>query len=331
MKKILMLFFIVTLLIFIAGCSMKAIPSEGRNNGNGSGNTTDGQQKSLLMPGDYRFEIPQGGITRYYLLHVPPSYTGRKTPLVLAFHGGLGTADTMAEYYGWKPKSDREGFLVAFPNGASRLASGKLATWNAGNCCGYASGSRSDDVGFTKAVIADIRQKANVGNIFATGMSNGGMFSHRLGCEMPETFTAIAAVAGTNNFDGCNPQEPVSVLNIHGLQDQHVLFYGGCGPECILKSETDYVSVPDTVSGWVMRDTCNKTPQRVLETEKAYCDLYTGCGGNVSVSLCVAKDGGHSWPGASTDPNPLERSTPSQAFSATDMIWDFFQSSETRS
>ena len=161
------------------------------------------------------------------LHHIP----GRKTPLVLAFHGGLGTADTMAEYYGWKPKSDREGFLVAFPNGASRLASGKLATWNAGNCCGYASGSRSDDVGFTKVVIADIREKANVGNIFATGMSNGGMFSHRLGCEMPETFTAIAAVAGTNNFDGCNPQEPVSVLNIHGLQDQHLLFYGGCGPE----------------------------------------------------------------------------------------------------
>jgi polyhydroxybutyrate depolymerase len=305
---------------------MTAIPSGGRNGSQGTGNTTEGPQKSLLAPGDFRFEILHDGITRYYLLHVPPSYTGGQTPLVLAFHGGLGTAETMADNYGWKPKSDKEGFLVAFPNGASRLPSGKLATWNAGNCCGYAAESRSDDVGFVKALIEDIRQKANVGNIYATGMSNGGMFSHRLGCEMPETFTAIAAVAGTNNFDGCNPQKPISVMHIHGLQDQHVLFYGGCWPECNVKSETDYVSVPDTINGWVMRDNCNKTPQRVLETENASCDLYTGCDGNVTVKLCVAKDGGHSWPGAGTVPNPFEKSNPSQAFSATDMIWDFFQS-----
>lgn len=199
---------------------------------------------------------------------------------------------SMAENYGWIPKSEKEGFIVAFPNGASRLSSGKIATWNAGNCCGYAVESRSDDVGFVKAVIEDIKKKVNIGKIFATGMSNGGMMSHRLACEMSDTFTAIAAVAGTNNYDGCNPKRPISVMHIHGLKDDHVLFNGGCGPKCIAKSETEYISVPDTISGWVEKNNCNKKPERVLENEGAYCDLYTGCDQNVQVKLCVAKDGG---------------------------------------
>lgn len=224
-----------------------------------------------------------------------------------------------------KQKSDKEGFVVAFPNGASRLPSGKIATWNAGNCCGYAVESNGDDVGFVKAVIEDIKKNFNIGKIFATGMSNGGMLSHRLACEMSDTFTAIAAVAGTNNFDGCNPSKPISIMHIHGLEDQHVLFNGGCGPDCMIKSETEFTSVPDTISGWVKRNNCNKDPQRVLDKENAYCDLYTGCDNNVQVKLCVAKDGGHSWPGTEKAPNPLEKSKPSQAILATDEIWDFFK------
>lgn len=323
-KKVLLLV-VVMLVVFTAGCSSRMYSSGSQTSSPATGNLAAGRQESLLAPGDYRFDLPWNGTPRYYLLHVPPTYHGGQTPLILAFHGGLGSAETMAENYGWKPKADTEGFLVAFPNGASRLSSGKLATWNAGSCCGYAVESGSDDVGFTKTVIADIRTKADIGEVYAAGMSNGGMFAHRLGCEMPDTFTAIAAVAGTNNFAGCNPRKPVSVLHIHGLEDQHVLFYGGCGPECIAKSETEFVSVPDTISGWVARDNCNRTPQRVLETQNASCDLYTGCDENVTVKLCIAEDGGHSWPGAATVPNPLERSTPpSQAFSATDMIWDFF-------
>jgi hypothetical protein len=31
-------------------------------------------------------------------------------------------------------KADSAGFIAVFPNGYSRLPSGKLATWNAGNC-----------------------------------------------------------------------------------------------------------------------------------------------------------------------------------------------------
>lgn len=279
-----------------------------------------------LVHGDYNFSLKVGSLTRKYILHVPESYNKNKeTPLVLAFHGGMGTAKIMAENYDWIPKSDKEGFIVAFPNGVSKLPSGKFATWNAGNCCGYAVESNSDDVAFVKAIIEDIKKKVNVGKIFATGMSNGGMISYKLACEMSDTFTAIAGVSGTDNYNGCVPKKPISIMHIHGLKDDHVLFNGGCGPKCIAGSEANFVSVPNTISKWVDRNNCDKNPQTVPLNENAYYDLYANCNDGVKVKLIVVKDGGHSWPSTKKAPNPLEKSTSSQAISATDEIWDFFR------
>lgn len=281
-----------------------------------------------LRSGDYDFSLQYGGLTRKYLLHVPSVYEKSKpTPLILAFHGGMGTAEIMAENYDWIPKSDKEGFIVAFPNGVSKLPSGKFATWNAGNCCGYAVESNSDDVGFVKAMIEDIKNKINVGKIFATGMSNGGMISYRLACEMSDTLTAIVGVSGTDNYNGCVPEKPISIMHIHGLKDDHVLFNGGCGPKCIAGSEANFVSVPNTISKWVSRNNCDKNPQTVSLNENAYYELYSNCNDGVKVKLIVVKDGGHSWPGTKKAPNPLEKSTSSQAISATDEIWDFFRNS----
>jgi polyhydroxybutyrate depolymerase len=58
--------------------------------------------------------------------------------------------------YGRQRQADQGGFIVAFPNGASRLPGGRLATWNAGACCAYARDGKSDDVGFARAVVGAI-------------------------------------------------------------------------------------------------------------------------------------------------------------------------------
>ena len=320
----------IVIILIMSGCLGRNRQTPPEQIPSGSETPTPAQEFTL-GPGDYDFSLQVGGSTRKYLLHIPATYEKSKpAPLVLAFHGAMGTAEIMAKHYGWIPKSDKEGFIVAFPNGASRLSSGEFATWNAGNCCGYALESQSDDVGFVRAVIEDIKGKVNIDKIFATGMSNGGMFSYRLACEMSDTLTAIAAVSGTDNYDGCNPAKPISIMHIHGLQDDHVLFYGGCGPACVAKSEPEFVSVPDTISKWVQRDNCDNSPQTTVVNENAYYDLYAHCEGGVQVKLYVVKDGGHSWPGAEKSSNSLEKSAPSQAISATDEIWNFFNEVSTK-
>jgi len=280
-----------------------------------------------LAPGDYVRTLEQGGVTRTYRIHVPRAYQATvPAPLVLAFHGGGGDMDYMAKdkRYGLISKAEAEGFVVVFPNGYSKFRSGKFATWNAGACCAKARDNNSDDVGFVRAIIRNLTAELNIDRqrIYAIGMSNGGMMSYRLACEMADTFAAIAAVAGTDNTLSCAPRKPLSILHIHAANDDRVLFNGGAGAKFRDESKvTDFTSVPATIAKWVKLNQCKAQPQRLLEKPGAYCEHYSHCNANVQVQLCVTEGGGHSWPGGS---KPRAGEPPSQALSANDIIWNFF-------
>ena len=58
--------------------------------------------------------------------------------------------------YGQITMSEHDGFIVVFPNGFSRLKSGRFATWNAGNCCAGARDENVDDVGFIRQVVGNL-------------------------------------------------------------------------------------------------------------------------------------------------------------------------------
>jgi polyhydroxybutyrate depolymerase len=243
---------------------------------------------------------------------------------VLFFHGGGGHMEQAASDYGWKEKADKEGFILAFPNGSSRLPRQHFATWNAGDCCDYARDKNIDDVKFVKEVIIDIKSKVPIdeNRIFATGMSNGGMMAHRLACEMADTFKAVASAAGTDNTKECNPSQPISIMHIHALDDTHVLFNGGAGEDAFRDESkvTDFTSVKETINRWVIRNNADKVPERILTVPGAYADLYKSEHNNTQIELVVTETGGHSWPGG----KPVRGKTPSRAIIANDLIWEFF-------
>lgn len=297
--------------------------------GRGTSDSSSDVKTPITKAGDYTYTIQQGDLTRKYLVHVPPSYNlNIATPLVMAFHGGGGDMNYMAkdEYYGLISKSNKEGFVVIFPNGYSKFPAGKFATWNAGNCCGDARDKKIDDVSFVRTIVSNISGQMNIdrNRIFATGMSNGGMMSYVVACELPDVFKAIAAVAGTDNTISCSHKSPISILHIHAKNDDHVLFNGGAG-EGAFKDEskvTNFTSVPASIAKWVGYNQCQGAPTRVLTVNGAYCDLYNECAGGTQVKLCVTDTGAHSWPGG----HKPRGEAPSQAISANDMLWDFFKS-----
>lgn len=280
----------------------------------------------ITKPGDYRFTIQHDGLTRMYRIHVPSGYDPAKpAPLLVALHGGGGNMDYQADdsKYGLIGKSEREGFIAVFPNGFSKMQNGKLATWSAGKCCGGARDNKVDDVGFIRQMLSNITAQMNIdrNRVFATGMSNGGMMAYRLACEMSDVFTAIAAVAGTDNTSNCHPEYPVSILHIHARNDDHVLFNGGSGPGTPYKAAvTDFTSVAESVAKWHTMDHCAAAPRRIIDKAGAYCELYSPCRGGTKVQLCVTENGAHSWPGGAKP----HGETPSQAISANDVMWDFF-------
>jgi polyhydroxybutyrate depolymerase len=76
--------------------------------------------------GAYFDEIESGGQTRQYLLHVPAMYKPEEPAApVLVFHGaGIG-AERFVSYTRSSSVADREGFLIAYPQGL-----GEEPVWN---------------------------------------------------------------------------------------------------------------------------------------------------------------------------------------------------------
>lgn len=275
-----------------------------------------------LGPGSHELSLRHEGRERGFIVHVPKAYRAdRPTPLVLALHGGGGSMEVMAKdrLYGLVSQSEASGWIVVFPNGFSRLG-GKLATWNAGICCGAARDRASDDVGFLRAVVAEVQRRLAIDpqRVFATGMSNGGMMSYRLACEASDIVRAVAAVAGTDGTTDCRPGRPVPVFHIHAKDDDRVLFNGGSGS--VSDTHADFVSVPATVDKWARLNACSGPTQTVLQRPGVSCEVRSGCRGGVEVRLCVTDSGGHSWPGG----RKALGGRGSTALDATEAIWDFF-------
>lgn len=285
----------------------------------------DPNMTPMTAPGDYRFSFVHDGITREYLVHVPRSYRGAPTPMLMALHGGGGDAGFQADdsKYRLISKSEAAGFIAVFPNGYSRFPSGILATWNAGACCGAAQKNNVDDVGFLREVIQRVEKQARIDprRVFVTGMSNGGLMSWRMACEASDLVRGIAPVEGTDNTAHCTPSRPVAVIEFHSLDDDHIPLNGGKGVSAL--TDTDFASVPATQAKWVRLDRADSNPKRVLTVAGAHCDLHPAKPGGAPVELCLTDTGGHSWPGGGTQQG---RKQPSMAISANDLMWSFFSS-----
>jgi polyhydroxybutyrate depolymerase len=277
---------------------------------------------STLVPGDSTRTLNLDGLERSYILHVPPGYDGTQPmAVVLVFHGGGGNAENAVRMTGFSAQADQAGFLAVYPNGTGRLED-KVLTWNGGTCCGYAQEFNVDDVGFVRAILADLQSLTAIDTkrIYATGMSNGGILSYRLACEASDLIAAIGPVSGTQNFTPCEPQEPVSVIHFHGTDDQHLPYAGGVGVDSLVGA--DFASVQNSIQFWLDYDQCPSTA-----TSEDFADIehiaYTSCAQGSAVELYTIVGGGHAWPG-SNGPGWVGGDQPTMSISATQMLWEFF-------
>ena len=266
------------------------------------------------------FTLKVGELEREYYVYVPPQASAKPRPLVVVLHGGAGKPESAMRMSGFSQLAAKENFLVAYPAGV-----GRIPTWNAGTCCGYAQRNNIDDVGFIRAMVDDIKKRASIdpARVYATGMSNGGMMAYRLACEMSDVFMAVAPVAGALNTQ-CKPSARVNVVAFNALDDKHVLYQGGPSQEglraMVGKDPAPDVSVAQAMQFWLGHNLCRKYPQ--TEDTPDYTMQNYFCAEGREVKLYTMKSGGHSWPGGEKGYRGADE--PVMSTSATKKIWEFF-------
>jgi polyhydroxybutyrate depolymerase len=272
----------------------------------------------------YEGRLRVGGRDRTYLVDLPPRYDGRTAlPLVLFFHGGGGNARQARRQYGMTELARREGFIVVYPNGSGRVG-GRLLTWDAGTCCGFARDRGIDEAAFVRALLDTLQATLRIdpARVYATGISNGGMMSYLAACALGGRIAAVGVVAGELTMTDCRPPRPVAVLAIHGTADDHLPFGGGRGSASLDPHDTRPVShATDT---WRRIDGCTAAPS-VRRDGVVTHTRYGGCAAGTAVELYAIEGGGHSWPGAAPPRvGRRRRDPPSRAMDATQTIWRFF-------
>lgn len=260
------------------------------------------------------------GLQRTYLVHLPPSYNGQqKLPLIIAMHGGFGSAANLQNQSGLSHTADDHNFIVVYPEGA-REGILNIRTWNAGWCCGGSSFMDIDDVGFIDTLLDVLISQYAIDTlrIYATGMSNGGFMSYRLACELSTRIAAIAPVAASLSLHDCNPERPVPIIHFHSYLDSSVPYAGGIGD-----GVSDHYNPPldSVLETWAVKNNCQSQRLTIQDDIDLTKYQWSNCDCSTEIIWYLTKDGGHSWPGGNQTPigDP-----PSRAISANELMWDFF-------
>ena len=271
-----------------------------------------------------RQHLPVAETQRSYLIRVPTPLPDGPLPLVLMLHGGGGNADNGEQMSGFTPIARREGFIVVYPDGSGRFEE-RLLSWNARHCCAYAMEHRVDDVAFIRALIRKVSQDYPVDprRIYVTGMSNGGMMSHRLGLELSDTVAAIAPVVGTLFGDERPPARPVSALTINGGADRIVPPQGGERGGRVAGASDGRPLRPAGEQGafWARANGCEAVPE--VQVRGGVQHWRYACPPGLAVERYMIEDAGHAWPGGSAGRRRADQ--PSQALNASETIWAFFK------
>ncbi len=238
------------------------------------------------------------GRDRSFRYHIPAARDGAPKPLLIALHGHGSDGRGMARLTHLDDVADEGGFVVAYPDGYDKQ-------WNDSRGTTSPAQAGVDDIAFISALIDHAGRSFSVDprRVYVTGMSNGAMMTHRIGCELAAKVAGIAPVAGPLPERGaptCAPAKPLPVVMFHGTEDRLVPYDGGA---VMTTTRGSVLSAPATLAKWAALDGCPAASTTTTEPDLDPTDgtrvtrrQHTCPGGN-AVVLYTIDGGGHTWPG----------------------------------
>ncbi len=296
---------------------------EGTASTNSVPNHPDALDESEALPtcaesGQFTATLAVGGAKREVQIFIPSSATeDAALPMVVNWHGLGSTGPDQAGFTAYEELAETEGFIVVHPTGDPGIAGRN--NWE----FGALDDPTKDDVAYANALLDAMIEKscADAQRIYSTGMSNGGLFTASLVCELADRFAAAASVAGVSHPDDCSPARPVPFIAFHGTDDEVVTFDGSTGGGALF-SEV----MPDEFAEFAADFGCTEEPVVVDLADDVVRYDYQGCEDDVPLSFYEITDGGHTWPNsplAAFVEGSLGRTT--ESVDATADAWAFFE------
>ena len=249
------------------------------------------------------------GTYRSFIIYVPTIYqSSRPVPLIFNLHGRTGSAFTQMFHGDFRYIADTTNFIIVHPQGL--LDNTGVTHWNVGQ-------SNVDDIGFINELYQYILLNYNINTdkVYSTGMSNGGIMSYYLACNMSDKIAAIASVTGKMGWFtqlNCNPTHPTPVMEIHGTEDFTVPFD----------------EIIDGLQYWKQYNNCNLIADttiipdiNTLDSSTVEHIVYNDGDNGVTTELFKIINGGHTWPGSNFN---FSNNLINYDINASAEIWEFF-------
>jgi polyhydroxybutyrate depolymerase len=190
----------------------------------------------------------------------------RPLPLVLHLHRAVpfpDIADLELDNSGYRGLPGKYDVIVAAPTAAAHPVL-SLFLWNiTEECCAFPPGTEPDDVGFLNRLLNELLASYPVDprRVYIYGYSAGAAMAYRLACDSTDRFAAIASGAGqfpVQDPGRCAPSAPISILEVHSLDDEVIPFDGGTFPS---NPALEFPGAIDLVEYWADVNGCKGTLQ----------------------------------------------------------------------
>ncbi len=285
--------------------------------------------RAAVTPRGQRIDarIHVDGSTRTYHLYVPRSVPHHAVPLLVALHGGLGSGTQFEQNTDFDGLAEANGFIVVYPDGTPTGYGPDRLVWNAGGCCGRAEAGQNnvDDVAFIRALIGHLESTYRIDphRVFVTGHSNGALLAFALACQVSTMVDAIAVQAGALMEQSCHPAAPVSVMEIHGTDDQNIPINGGKGTRGV-----SGVTFPPPVVALETLAAADGCGSPVITGDGSNLavtiETWGSCARSTSVEWVKVAGADHAWMGHRGTPGSvLLAGEPYMGFDSSAAVWSF--------
>ncbi len=227
----------------------------------------------------------------FTVIEPPDVDAGTPLPLLVALHGYGNSGSGLDRQFRLTQLAATRGALLVLPSGVTDATGSK--GWHAQ----YAIAKYPFDREYLRALVLKVMNTRAVdpARVYFFGYSQGAHMAHRMACDSADLVAAVVSVAGQAPLTSCAPSRPVSVLQVHGTDDEAISYLGA--PSRGIQSAHDTINLWGRLDGCGALENTSRTLDLsdLIDGRETTVEAFATCPAGISVELWTMHEVPH-WP-----------------------------------